>query len=718
MVRLIKAIDVADKIADCIPVVSTIKNTAYLLYQKIHKVDQVAEPINPGNTLWRDDLKIHVISKDHWTAYISMVPVLGNAYAAGQYIVEAISKACCHKIFSPSGYLTRAISGNDGGLDKHNLEVVRLYLARNPNRSEEKLVKCLRYAASIGKSAIVELILNSNSRVWTKDSIMSALRLAGNERVARKLLAKSNLSGDELGSVLENLAVHCNEHNDMLSALEHIYNTFKGQIPGKYLVSALVRLSGNERAQNLVTDIINRIFEIDQSANPMLEPSGEIPDVEFGRADGLVDPEQAKFQTCDEQEILGLRDQVQQTNRKYPRLDLSSLDRTKFPIYKMQLGEVTYYCSEPYLMKEESGHAAVMALVKIGNKVFPRTFYFSRSQASWRSMPSVEKRLDGEELRLGHYNKGLFESDTQLPFALNIALMGLRCPSVPTTASFMVLVANMVLTEVNYQPPIDYRVVKSPFAWSPDNAPKYFVKDGRRIPHSPNPRDARMPREVGLHPNFGRMLLPAKEFESQLYGKLTAKVYASNDNTLQYLFLEASDGRAFLAGIERVSDNPINSYGIRKNALDVGVLTSPLFEYRIQISPAYEDTFELLCSDQSYGFNWNYVRELEIIQMYYIQQRREVPPKHKVNEEQIRNLLQSKIDFYNNAARDLRDRAKAPNLSNQDKSDISSVITVMERRVYTFRQNHSEGEFNAIMGELIKAIEIAKAAINPPVVVT
>lgn len=357
----------------------------------------------------------------------------------------------------------------------------------------------------------------------------------------------------------------------------------------------------------------------------------EIPDVVLGKAPGLFAPKQAEFKICDQQEIFGLQSRIQQTNRKYKKLDLSFVAPSRLPVHKMQFGEVTYYCSKPYLM---NGRKVVLACVKIEDKVYPRVFYFSQSQATWRVLPSVEKK--GPKKILGYFNKGLFESDTQLPFALNLGLIGLMNLSNSVTPSFPNPMANILETLVDRLPPQNYRssLVKSPFAWSPESAPKYFVRDSKRIPLLPNPHDTKMPHDKGLHPNFDNVL-HLQEFESSQYGLLTAKLYPSMDGSLQFLFYEATDGRAFLAGIEKVKDNPINSYGIRKHAVDCGMFTAPLLEYANQISPGYEafkgDRYkakdDYSDSKWNYQSNWNYVSELEIIKLYYAQQKRDIPPK-------------------------------------------------------------------------------------------
>ena len=89
MVRFIKVVNTADKVTDCIPIVSTVKNIGILLYQCIHKVNKVA---NPVKTSWTDDIKIHVLSKSASNAGMASIPFVGNITCLVEYVADAIAK--------------------------------------------------------------------------------------------------------------------------------------------------------------------------------------------------------------------------------------------------------------------------------------------------------------------------------------------------------------------------------------------------------------------------------------------------------------------------------------------------------------------------------------------------------------------------------------------------------------------------------------------------
>lgn len=160
-----------------------------------------------------------------------------------------------------------------------------------------------------------------------------------------------------------------------------------------------------------------------------------------------------------------------------------------------------------------------------------------------------------------------------------------------------------------------------------EGAPKMFMKGGNMVPRSPNPKLLKMPQDLQLHPDF--TFITEYQTELKEYGKIEVKIVPSKDRSLQYAFYETIDGRTFLASVEKIKDNPINAYGLRGEALELENMDAPLLEYEIQIPPGYEPAKrkENRYESKDYVNNWNYIRELEIIQLYYAEQKRELPPK-------------------------------------------------------------------------------------------
>lgn len=163
MIRFIKVVNAIDKITDCVPIVSTVKNVGILLYQLAHKVNKVA----PVKTSWSDDIKIHALSKDALMASIAMLPILGNLTCLLSYVLEK------RVLMGSLGYLGEAAIQHNWGLKKHSYEVVSLHLARNP-KIEKKLTNALEKAARNGNQEIFKLILDSRND-WSSKSIENAL---------------------------------------------------------------------------------------------------------------------------------------------------------------------------------------------------------------------------------------------------------------------------------------------------------------------------------------------------------------------------------------------------------------------------------------------------------------------------------------------------------------------------------------------------------------
>lgn len=273
MVRFIKVVNAFDKVIDCIPIASSIKNAGILLYQRIHKVNKVA---NPVNTSWKDDIKIHVLSKDDFIARIAMIPVIGNLTALSYHLSDAIDKARGMWLLGPKGYLAEATRAFSWSLKKHNLEVVALYLARNPNRPEEKLKNALRFALVAGKEEIVKLILDSRT-TWSSDSIEYVLKFAKDTKTANIILEKySNILTDkQAGSVLSSFAGRFFSEDN--SSLIKLLLTYYPNIDITGVSRGLENAAGTTGGFNIVCLLLDRFPKIEETymANALENASKE-----------------------------------------------------------------------------------------------------------------------------------------------------------------------------------------------------------------------------------------------------------------------------------------------------------------------------------------------------------------------------------------------------------------------------------------------------------
>jgi hypothetical protein len=337
---------------------------------------------------------------------------------------------------------------------------------------------------------------------------------------------------------------------------------------------------------------------------------------------GLVDGIRSMtFEQTPAEEVLALQPQIQNTNPHHDCVSVDDLQSKGYlPTNKYQFGEATYYFSNTFMLG--SSHYGSLALIKIGDKVYPRIVYYSNSQGTWRVMPTASKRMG----RLMHFGKGLSETDTQLPIEIMMALNQLPKPKNPE--GNILPKANDVMKTKPFCTDTWVRNVREgDFAKIKTGAEQMYFQEGMMVPMPPDPTSIVMPENEGLHPDFSQPLLERKLYMDQ-YGEVTAKVFPSRDGSIQYMFYEAKDGRAFLTSVEKVTDNPVNIYGVRVESPDLKNMDAPLLEYSCQIPDGCRPSFGADTYQSSkYLSNWNYVRDLAIIKMYYRDQNRTIPSK-------------------------------------------------------------------------------------------
>lgn len=353
-----------------------------------------------------------------------------------------------------------------------------------------------------------------------------------------------------------------------------------------------------------------------------------------------IDPCNTQFKHTNPLEVLALQEQIQDVNPHYDRVNLAELEKQGLlPTNKLSVDNVNYYCSKPFIMEK---HHVVIALVEFSGKVYPRIFYHSNSQGTWRTTPFALKeggaskedvlrfalaagiKMDEQNInfpssreidkQIVWLGKGPTESSTQLPTELICGLN--RFPFQGASKSLFKagrLVETMKKKEDN------------PFN-------QVHLRESMRVEHGHNqggkhfniePSKAIMPLNQALHPNFSEIVLEVKQ-NIPIYGEVTAKVFYSTDKSLAYLFYETKDGRAFLSNVED-RNAPINSFGVRNDYINLENMDSPLYEYPEQINPNFQPADKKMDQTGTYQSNWNYVRELPIIKLYYANQGKPIP---------------------------------------------------------------------------------------------
>ena len=82
-----RSISIIDKITDCIPIFSTIKNLIILFYQAIYKKDSL---ISDRNSSAPKEIHIYIVSKSKFFAGLATIPLLGNIGCLVMYAQKAI----------------------------------------------------------------------------------------------------------------------------------------------------------------------------------------------------------------------------------------------------------------------------------------------------------------------------------------------------------------------------------------------------------------------------------------------------------------------------------------------------------------------------------------------------------------------------------------------------------------------------------------------------
>lgn len=92
-----------------------------------------------------------------------------------------------------------------------------------------------------------------------------------------------------------------------------------------------------------------------------------------------------------------------------------------------------------------------------------------------------------------------------------------------------------------------------------------------------DPQECVVPNEK--MPNFNQ-IVRSWDTTNDLYGDTKARCFRSNDGTLEYLFFQNHEGRAWVGAVECV-DSKISKLGVKKEYINPGCLTTPLYEYHV-----------------------------------------------------------------------------------------------------------------------------------------
>lgn len=383
-------------------------------------------------------------------------------------------------------------------------------------------------------------------------------------------------------------------------------------------------------------------------------PSNLTSQVTAHRDEPLSRKQPCKLLPVDQNDLIALgKLKIERTNSNHPVWSLEQAQRLGVePTHLIIIEQTTYYISNPFLFGQtiDKSHPGFSVLVAQNGACYPRTFYLSRSQAIYRYIPAIVKyqNRNGEK-QTGHIGKGHEEIDTNLPIDLTVAL-----------SQFMTRFKMEELKLWGAEGPMDninsegglWAIATDSYLGNIQANNLNLEKTADIVEQIRQPPEKNLsaigPKMEDLKdfaPNF--TTCEEFDFESSLYGMMKARIYTSKNGQLQYLFYElvkaktdqhaSMEGKAFLASVEQIEENPILKYGNRNRYLtDFLDATKPLFEYYEMVK--YTLWSNILRSNaprggaqQEYVCFWNCIRNVNLIQEYYKAQNRELPQAYPVN---------------------------------------------------------------------------------------
>jgi hypothetical protein len=257
------------------------------------------------------------------------------------------------------------------------------------------------------------------------------------------------------------------------------------------------------------------------------------------------------------------------------------------PHYKIELGEVTYYLSEP---RQNPDVRFFVAYVRLGGaaerrNLYARIFYKDVSLV-WRSASHVVRSesenwigkgearwtpLDGDEVLCSA------EETTDLPLEIQSALEGVlqRAPAVRSDHVALLRVLRRGGDD-RIQAFRDFTAPRERARANPEN----LVNGGRKIAWFERPGEPEsLVFEAGFEPDFEQGVVERSTSKSHLYGgRLRRFRIAARNRRIQYLFM-AAPRQAWIIPPQTTSLE-ITSYGVR--AIDVAIdeeMCVPGYEY-------------------------------------------------------------------------------------------------------------------------------------------
>lgn len=221
-------------------------------------------------------------------------------------------------------------------------------------------------------------------------------------------------------------------------------------------------------------------------------------------------------------------------------------------------------------------HEAAVAYLKFDSGVKVRGYYRSNSQGMWRYLPDYVG-ADGE---ISWYGVGFNEESLTLPMkiqkALNLAAKhGIHEVPRANMAFFLGGTAKRYETKAEYKKAVAEGRMKGAYYEEVSREPTLnfgVIGPQKRPPQS-------VDVSGGLVPNF-REEIDHYVADTEMYGKVTFRQFASEDDSLRYEMCEVGEGDERKAWVGSIEMNaPISTTGLKTQWISTGDLCTPLLEY-------------------------------------------------------------------------------------------------------------------------------------------
>lgn len=257
-----------------------------------------------------------------------------------------------------------------------------------------------------------------------------------------------------------------------------------------------------------------------------------------------------------------------------------------------------------------------------------RVFYQSSSQGVFRVLPAINYPESISICRIPGYDKGPGEefitpsSKVQAYLARQISNRSIAADIAPEVGQSVV----EMITRVNRYPAdwlywkasddyprkliSEYTLIKDPTRWITWKEVAGERREPRNIPH---PESLRINLRAKA-PQFTRGALRTYQTRTSLGGEVTALIYRSYDNSIEYTIFRDRSNRIWFASIAFVRSK-LSTLGVPSVGIDAQHLLSPLWEYFHLVPPALRG--ELHSANQSYCDNSKYLSGIPEIRRWW-----------------------------------------------------------------------------------------------------